>query len=138
MHKEKNNAQGLFAAALTVGILLFSVFAVLLANNLLSLNLLFALQSSVPLFLIRLLLSLVTLGLCTYLIFIYLQDYLQLRSGFTLALLLCVISFMLYALTSNPIMHSACGAVTHSDVFSTIPMIFGAIAMGILAWVSSK
>ena len=128
----------LIAAGATIVIVAISVLAVLFANVLFPLSRLIPPYTSEWLMLLRTLLALITLGLSSYLIFIYLRDYLELRSGFTLALLISIIAFMLYALTSNPWVHTACGVSPTSDIFTLIPMAFATIALAILAWVSSK
>ncbi|MBD3398633.1 hypothetical protein GF412_05330 [Candidatus Micrarchaeota archaeon] len=73
-----------------------------------------------------------------YLVFIYLKDYLVLRSRFTLGILLAVVSFMLFAISSNPLLHVFLGVFGKLGLFSIIPMLFATISLGILAWVSSK
>jgi len=73
-----------------------------------------------------------------YLVFIYMKDYLQLRSRFTLGILLAVISFMLFSISSNPLLHMMLGIFGKQGVFELIPMVFATISLGILAWVSSK
>lgn len=73
-----------------------------------------------------------------YLVFIYLKDYLELRSRFTLGILLAVISFMLFAISSNPLLHVMFGIFGKQGLFAIIPMAFATISLGILAWVSSK
>lgn len=73
-----------------------------------------------------------------YLVFIYMRDYIELRSRFTLGILLAVISFMLFAISSNPLLHVMFGIFGKQGLFALIPMAFATISLGILAWVSSK
>lgn len=73
-----------------------------------------------------------------YLVFIYMKDYLQLKSRFTLGILLAVISFMLFAISSNPLLHMMLGVFGKQGIFELIPMAFATISLGMLAWVSSK
>jgi hypothetical protein len=73
-----------------------------------------------------------------YLVFIYMKDYLVLRSRFTLGILLAVISFMLFAISSNPLLHVVFRLPDKSGLFTLIPMVFATISLGMLAWVSSK
>ncbi|MBN2122293.1 hypothetical protein JW721_04545 [Candidatus Micrarchaeota archaeon] len=73
-----------------------------------------------------------------YLLYIYLKDYLELRSGFTLGILLAVASFLLFSITSNPILHMVFGIFGKEGIFSIIPMIFATLSLIILAWVSSR
>jgi len=132
------NKTTLPAILATTAIVLISIVSILVLNSIFSINSMFALQTSLTLIFARTALSLLSLGLSAYLMFVYLQDYMELKSGFTLALLLTVTAFMFYSLTSNPILHSACGIYTSTGLFSIIPLFFSTIAMGILAWVSSK
>jgi len=53
-----------------------------------------------------------------YLVFIYMKDYLQLRSRFTLEILLAVISFMLFAISSNPLLHMMLGIFGKQGIFA--------------------
>jgi uncharacterized BrkB/YihY/UPF0761 family membrane protein len=90
---------------------------------------------------LRTALSILTLGLSLVLTYIYLKDYIELKSRFTLGILFTVISFMMYALTSIPILHQFFGlkpGMGSMGLFDIIPLLFSAIAMTILAWVSSK
>ena len=83
-------------------------------------------------------LSSVMFLISAYLVFIYLKDYLELRSRFTLGILLAVVSFMLFAISSNPLLHVFLGIFGKMGLFSIIPMVFATISLVILAWVSSK
>ncbi|PIT85036.1 hypothetical protein COU37_00765 [Candidatus Micrarchaeota archaeon CG10_big_fil_rev_8_21_14_0_10_45_29] len=83
--------------------------------------------------------TLLILGFSTFLIFTYLRDYFELKCKFTLGLLLALISFMLFAITSNPILHTAMGFNGPiSGILSILPLFFATLALAILAWVSSK
>lgn len=73
-----------------------------------------------------------------YLLYIYLKDYLELRSGFTLGILIAVVSFLLFSITSNPILHMVFGIFGKEGIFSIIPMVFATLSLAILAWVSSR
>jgi len=73
-----------------------------------------------------------------YLMYIYLKDYLELRSRFTLGILFAIISFFLFAITSNPLLHAVLGIRENMGIFSFIPMIFAIISLAVLAWISSK
>ena len=73
-----------------------------------------------------------------YLVFIYMKDYIELRSSFTLGILLAVVSFMLFAISSNPLLHMMLGVFGKQGIFELIPMVFATMSLGILAWVSSK
>ena len=82
--------------------------------------------------------TLAMLILSIYLIFIYLKDYLELKSKFTLGILFAVISFMLFAITSNPLLHQFFGIYGKAGVFMLVPYLFATISLGILAWISSR
>jgi hypothetical protein len=82
--------------------------------------------------------SLAMLVLSIYLIFIYLKDYLELKSKFTLGILFAVISFMLFAITSNPMFHVFFGLFGKEGIFNLIPLVFATISLAILAWISSR
>jgi len=138
MMKSANRNLTIFAVIATVAIISVSLMVILFANTAFSINTAYAAQTSEYLFFLRTLLSLIMLGFSAYLIFVYLQDYLELKNSFTLAILFSVVSFMLFALTANPVLHTACGVVPQTDLFSLIPLSFATIAMAILAWVSSK
>lgn len=83
-------------------------------------------------------LSTLMLIVCAYLLFIYLKDYLELRSGFTLGILAAVVSLMLFAITMNPFFHLLFGMSKDPGVFTLIPYFFATAALFILAWVSSR
>lgn len=83
-------------------------------------------------------LSLVMLQLSMYLLFIYIRDYLQLRSKFTLGLILAIFSFLLFSIAANPIIHMFLGVFGGRGLFPLIPYAFAAASLGILGWLSSK
>ncbi len=82
-------------------------------------------------------LSTIMLIVSLYLIFVYLKDYLELKSSFTLGVLLAVVSFMLFAISANPLLHMMLG-IGKEGLFSIIPLVFATISLVMLAWVSSK
>jgi len=82
--------------------------------------------------------SSVMLVLSIYMIYIYLKNYLELKSKFTLGILLAVISFMFFALTSNPMFHMIFGMFGKDGIFTLIPLVFATISLAILAWISSR
>ena len=84
------------------------------------------------------LLSFTMLVLSLYLVFIYLRDYLQLKSPFTLGLLIAVFSFMLFAIAANPLLHIFFDVYGGKGVFSIVPYLFATISLAILVWISSK
>lgn len=89
-------------------------------------------------FLGQIVLSLLMLMLSFYLLFIYLKDYLQLKSRFTLGLLVALFSFMLFAIAANPMLHMFLGVYGGRGLFPLIPYLFATISLAILVWVSSK
>jgi len=87
---------------------------------------------------ITVVLSSVMVLVSIYLVFIYLKDYLELKSRFTLGILLAVISFMLLAVSWNPLLMQLFGIWGKPGIYSMIPMTFATVSLVILAWVSSK
>jgi len=83
-------------------------------------------------------LSFAMLFLSVYLTYIYLKDYLELKSKFTLGILLAVVSFMIFAISSNPLLHQLIGIYGKTATFTLIPPLFATISLAILAWISSK
>lgn len=85
-------------------------------------------------------LSTLTIIFSVVLIYTYLKDYLELKSSFTLALLLAIISFLMFGISSNPFVHLFFGVPGRpaGGLFAIAPLFFAALALGILAWVSNK
>ncbi|GEM_PF-659199 len=73
-----------------------------------------------------------------YLIYIYLKDYLALKSGFTLGLLLMMFSFMMFSIGINPWLQLFFGVYGQKGIFSLIPIGLATLSLAILAWISSK
>lgn len=90
------------------------------------------------LFPVHLAISSLMLLFSLYLLFTYIKDYLQLKSRFTLGLLIAVFSFMLFAISANPVLHVFLGVYGNKGLFSLIPYLFATISLAILVWVSSK
>lgn len=141
--KTKNHA--LNAVFGTVLIVLLGVALLLVANSIFPFQKGFrgvpiSKSLMLDIFIFKSALSLSVFGLSLFLTYIYLKDYLELRSRFTLGILFAVISFMMYALTSIPILHRFFGIhpINTLGMFDIIPLLFSAIALAILAWVSSK
>jgi len=89
-------------------------------------------------FLISTILSSAMFILSIYLIYIYLKDYLELGSRFTLGILFAVISFMMFSIASNPILQHIFGIHGNPGIFMLIPPLFATISLAILAWISSR
>ena len=139
LKKEQNNnvLKALFGA---LGILVLSIVLLLLFN------LVVPFQRFNPNWLVRnyfvisiLFTSLVGI-LSLYLIFIYLKDYFELKSKFTLGIILTATSFLLFAITSNPLLCKFLGVYGKGGggLFSLIPMCFALISLAVLVWISSK
>jgi hypothetical protein len=80
--------------------------------------------------------STLMLLLSVFLIFIYLKDYLELKSSFTLGLLLMLVSLMLFAITSNPMLHQFFGVFGMFGIITIIPYVFATISLMILLKIS--
>ena len=76
--------------------------------------------------------------LSIYLIYIYLKDYLALKSNFTLGLLLMMFSFMMFSISINPWLQEFFGVYGQKGIFSLIPIGLATLSLAILAWISSK
>ncbi|MBU1196957.1 hypothetical protein KJ765_00440 [Candidatus Micrarchaeota archaeon] len=83
-------------------------------------------------------LSTVNILLVVYLFYIYAKDYFELRAAFTGGLLLFLMAFLLFALTSNPLVHLWFGVHGGMGVTSVIPMVFSSIALFVLAKISTQ
>lgn len=89
-------------------------------------------------FLASAVLSTLMLVLSFYLFFIYLKDYLQLKSGFTIGLMIAIFSFMLFAVTANPFLHVFLGVYGRNGLFQSVLYLFATISLAVLVYVSSK
>ena len=89
-------------------------------------------------FLLQIGLSTAMILLSLFLLFTYLKDYLQLKSGFTLGVLFAVFSLMLFAISANPILHMFLGIYGSRGLFTVVPYLFATLSLAILVWVSSK
>ncbi|MFH1106487.1 MAG: hypothetical protein V1787_01180 [Candidatus Micrarchaeota archaeon] len=91
-------------------------------------------------FTFQLLLSSVNIALILYLFYIYAKDYLELRSNFTVGLMLSLASMLLYALTSSPFVHAWFGGPMGMGpgLFNLIPMAFSTLALVVLAKISAE
>ena len=89
-------------------------------------------------FTIRLILSIFNTLLVVYLLFLYVRNYLILRSGFSLGIVAFLFSFLLYALSEIPLVHGIFGPFGIAGVFSFVPMLFSAIGLIIFAKLGSE
>ncbi|MCX6777102.1 MAG: hypothetical protein NTY73_04015 [Candidatus Micrarchaeota archaeon] len=98
-------------------------------------------QTSIDLnsyFTLRFALSILNTLLVVYLLFMYVRNYLVLKSNFTLGLIAFLFSFLLYALSSIPFVHTLFGPFGIGGVFSFIPMLFSAIGLVIFVKLSNE
>ncbi len=89
-------------------------------------------------FALQIFLSVINILLILYLLYVHLKDYLALRSNFTLGLVAFLFSFLLYALSSFPIIHIAFERFGMAGIFSFIPMLFSAIGLLVFAKLSNE
>ncbi len=87
---------------------------------------------------LRLILSSMNILLVVYLLFVYVKDYLHLRTGFALGIVAFLFSFLLYALSSFPLAHLLLGPRGFLDVFAFIPLLFSGIGLVIFAKLSNE
>ena len=73
------------------------------------------------------------------LIMLYLEVYREVKSDFTVGLIMVTLSLMLYALFSNPLVHSVFGFRAFGlGPFAMIPNFFAMVAMSTLLYLSLK
>ncbi len=89
-------------------------------------------------FALKIALSMLNVLLILYLIYIHTKDYLALRSNFTLGLVAFLFSFLLYALSSLPIVQIFFWRFGRAEIFSFVPMLFSAIGLIIFAKLSNE
>ena len=81
----------------------------------------------------------VNLVIALVLILLYIEVYRDVKSDFTVGLMMVTMSFMLYALFSNPLIHSVFGFRAFGlGPFAIIPNFFAMIAMSTLVYLSLK
>ncbi|VVB58423.1 Uncharacterised protein [Candidatus Anstonella stagnisolia] len=88
--------------------------------------------------LLRLALSGLNVLLSIYLLFTYVKDYLRLRASFTLGIIAFLFSFLLYALSSFPLVRVTMGPYGIASSLSFVPMLFSAIGLLIFAKLSNQ
>jgi hypothetical protein len=89
-------------------------------------------------FLLPVFISLLNVCLAVYILFVYVKDYLSIRSNFTLGMVAFLFSFLLYALSSSPLLHMLLGPYGIAGKLSFVPMLFSAICLMIFAKLSSE
>ncbi len=88
-------------------------------------------------FFLRLLLSAANIALLVYLLYLYVKDWLQLRTSFALGLVAFLFSFLLYALSTFPPLRLL-SPFRGPDIFSFVPLLFSAIGLLIFVKLSSE
>ena len=87
--------------------------------------------------LIKTIVSFVNLALIVFLLIAYLSIYRKMKTQFTLGLILVMISFLLYALTSNPLLQMSFGYFAVAlGPFAMIPDIFTTFALIVLIFIT--
>ncbi|MDE1798406.1 MAG: hypothetical protein KGH63_03300 [Candidatus Micrarchaeota archaeon] len=88
-------------------------------------------------FFLRLLLSAANIALLVYLLYIYVKDWLQLRTSFALGLVAFLFSFLLYALATFPPLRLL-QLFRGPDIFSFVPLLFSAVGLLIFVKLSNE
>ena len=83
-------------------------------------------------------LSALNVIIVTYLLYVYVKDYIVLKTNFTLGIVAVLFSFLLYALTSSPLLRAVLGPYGIASGISFLPMFFSAIGLLIFAKVGSE
>ena len=86
---------------------------------------------------VKTMISLVNVVLIISLMSIYYGIYRQIKSNFTMGLILVMLVLLMYALTSNPLIHVAFGYKAQGlGPFAMVPDIFTTFALGVLLYIS--
>lgn len=86
---------------------------------------------------VKTIVSMVNILLILVLIGLYYRIYLEVRSRFTLGLVLLILVLLLYAITSNPLIHIMFGYYPFGlGPFTVIPDIFAAFALLVLLYLT--
>jgi hypothetical protein len=87
----------------------------------------------------KLVISFVNIFLILSLLVIYLDIYRTVRSRFTVGLIVAIVALLVYAITSNPVLHIFLGyPISGPGPFLFIPDIFTALAAGVLIYLSME
>ncbi|MHA1637830.1 MAG: hypothetical protein ACTSUB_07425 [Candidatus Thorarchaeota archaeon] len=87
--------------------------------------------------LIKTMISFVNTALIAFLLAMYISIYRKMKTEFTLGLILVMFAFLLYALTSNPLLHMLFGFYTGTlGPFTMIPDIFTSFALVVLIFIT--
>jgi hypothetical protein len=88
---------------------------------------------------IKTVISFVNIVLILPLLGIYWDLYREVRSQFTIGLILVVFALLLYAITSNPLLHVFFGySITGIGPFAIIPDLFSTFALVVLLYLSTE
>lgn len=83
--------------------------------------------------------SFVNIALSIALLVIYISIYREIKSNFTASLIVVMLVFLLYAITSNPLIHGAFRYhASGLGLFAMLPDLFATIALIILLYLSLK
>ncbi len=72
------------------------------------------------------------------LLYTYIKSYLRLRSGFTLGIILFISSLLMFVVFSNHTLLRMLGFDKGFIFMDIVPMVFAAIALAILVYISNK
>ncbi|MGY5874833.1 MAG: hypothetical protein RTU30_03725 [Candidatus Thorarchaeota archaeon] len=86
---------------------------------------------------VKTMISLVNVVLTISLMSIYYRIYRQVKSSFTMGLILVMLVLLVYALTSNPLIHVLFGFQAQGlGPFAMVPDVFTTFALGVLLYIS--
>jgi hypothetical protein len=92
-----------------------------------------------PFLIIKSVVTTINITISLLLIGIYVNIYKDVKSDFTLGLIIVMISMLVYAVTSNPIFHAVFGyGLFGLGPFTMIPDIFATVALSTLLYLSLK
>jgi hypothetical protein len=88
---------------------------------------------------VKTLISFVNITLILWLLSVYITLYKEIKSRFTLGLILLMLVLFLYALSSNPLLHFYFGFYSRGlGPFTVIPDLFTAVALIVLVYLSNE
>jgi cytochrome bd-type quinol oxidase subunit 2 len=87
---------------------------------------------------LRFVLSTLNIALVVYLLYVYVKDYMRLKSNFTLGLVAFLFSFLLYAISSLPLLYMLSIRQGFASAFSFVPLLFSAVGLLIFVKLSNE
>ncbi len=91
------------------------------------------------LFIIKTIITMINIAISLILIALYLNTYRIIKSDFTMGLVVAMFALLIYAITSNPLLHLGFGYRGYGmGPFTIIPDLFCLIALGVLLNLSLK